>query len=380
MRIVQVLTFVAPGNPFGGPASVARAQAEELRRRGHDVVIVAAQPRHRQTRDWCAADQGVLGFDSKRIVPGAGFSGIIAPGLFRYAWKNFPTSDVVHVHLARDLVTLPAAMIARLKGVPYVVQPHGMVDSSEKRLAGVLDRVATRRVLADAAAVLCLTEREEVEIGALVPSVPLKLRRLTNGVPFSADLQPVPQGPPDLLFCSRLHSRKRPALFVEAALDLLRAGANATFTLVGPDEGEADVVKALIAQAGDLGKAVRWEGPLEPSEVADRLRRSTALVLPSTNEPYPMVVLEALAAGRPVIITDQCGLAPLVLEHDCGAVIAADDRDALGRAMSQFINESADASRLTTNSRSSVRAEASIERVVDRLVEIYGSVSSTGEG
>ena len=49
--------------------------------------------------------------------------------------------DVVHVHVARDFVTLPAATIARRAGVPYVLQPHGMIDPSDHALARPLDAV-----------------------------------------------------------------------------------------------------------------------------------------------------------------------------------------------------------------------------------------------
>src|SRR5450432_1963819 len=127
VKILHVLTFVGPGNPFGGPTRVAMNEAEELRRRGHDVVVVAAQPRRAERGSW--KPSGVVGFDSRPIVPRSGFSGIVSFALYRHLWKHVRDYDVVHIHMARDLITMPAAIIARLRKVPYVLQTHGMIDT-----------------------------------------------------------------------------------------------------------------------------------------------------------------------------------------------------------------------------------------------------------
>ncbi|MCU1366192.1 MAG: putative glycosyl transferase, group 1 family protein, partial [Ilumatobacteraceae bacterium] len=127
MKVLQVVTWVAPGNPFGGPVRVALNHVEELRRRGHDVRLVAAQPRSADRGRWSSSELGVQGFDAFRVLPGAGFSGVTSPKMLRFAWSAGRQVDVVHVHLARDLVTLPFAAIVRWRRVPYVVQCHGMV-------------------------------------------------------------------------------------------------------------------------------------------------------------------------------------------------------------------------------------------------------------
>lgn len=66
------------------------------------------------------------------------------------------------------------------------------------------------------------------------------------------------------------------------------------------------------------------DAPIEPTEVVDRLARCSFLVLPSVDEPFPMIVLEALAVGRAVVITESCGLADFVRDN-CGVVVPVDD-------------------------------------------------------
>jgi glycosyltransferase involved in cell wall biosynthesis len=374
VKILQVLTFVGPGNPFGGPARVAANQAEELRRRGHEVVVVAAQPSAASRGAWKATD--VLAFDSRTLSSRVGFSGIVSVGLYRYLWKHVRGFDVVHVHMSRDLITMPAAIIARLRGIPYVLQTHGMIDASERKSARFLDAVATRRIVSHASRVFVLTPREKDDITSLMGTRPVAIEMLRNGIRVESKRSElaIVGGAPEVLFCSRLHVRKRPAAFVKAAVDLLAEGINATFVLVGPDEGELPSIQRLLSRAGNPGGIV-IEAALEPSEVADRLTRCAFMVLPSVDEPFPMIVLEALAAGRAVVITESCGLADFVREHSCGVVVPPDDQASLTEAIRDLISDEDRPHEMGNRGPDAIRVHMSIAAVVDQLAEAYERIS-----
>lgn len=369
MRILHVLTWVGPGNPFGGPSTVATNQAEALRHRGHDVVVIAAQPSGRRRGAWTADRLGVRAFDAFRILP-AGFSGVVSPRMIWWAARNLRRFDVVHVHLARDLVTLPIAALALMRRVPYVLQPHGMVDRSPKRSARVLDWMSTRRVLRSARRVLVLTSDEMAEVLAVGGTSDMSMTLLPNGVPSLLVGNAKIQQPTEVLFCSRLHSRKRPVLFADMAMSLLDAGSQASFVLVGPDEGDGDAVSERITRVGDAS-LLRWEGGIEPYEVLQRLSRCDLLVLPSALEPFPMVVLEALALGKAVVVTEQCGLAPFIREHRCGMVIAVDELAALAKAVRYLIEHPDERRAMGESGRAAVECHLSISSVAEALEGHY---------
>lgn len=323
MRVLSVVTLVSPDGAFGGPVRVAENQARALRERGHQVVVAAASRGFVPPETLGGAP--LLSRSSLQLVPGAGFSGLTSPGLLSRLWREIPKADVVHVHLGRDLVTLPAALMAMARHKPFVVQPHGMVVASDNPVAPALDALATRRVLGNAAAVFYLTEAERQGLETVRPGS--RLVPLGNGVPVAA----VPAGTddvPEVLYLARLQARKRPLFFVEAARDLLASGVQARFTLVGPDEGEGAAVRAAIEAVGD--PRLSWEGPLDPSQTLERMARSSVYVLPSVHEPYPMSVLEALSLGRPVVITDTCGVAPMVAAAGAGRVVDAEQASLTG--------------------------------------------------
>src|SRR5512133_1426696 len=132
MRVLHVVTLVTLDGAFGGPVRVAVNHVRELRRRGHDAMVVAAASGFAGKLPDHVEDVPARLFPARRVAP-LGFSGLIAPGMLAWLRREMPTCDVVHIHLARDLITLPLALLAQRLGVRYVVQPHGMIDASDKR-------------------------------------------------------------------------------------------------------------------------------------------------------------------------------------------------------------------------------------------------------
>ena len=367
MRILHVVTLVTPDGAFGGPVRVAENLAREQRRRGHDVHVVAATSGF--APDDVPTDLGgtpLLLFPSRRVAPG-GFSGLTAPGLQSWIREHAATLDVAHVHLARDLVTLPAASLLLKRRVPVIAQTHGMVVESGHPLAKPMDALLTRRVLRGAGAILHLTPEERA--GLLAVGAPeASLVQLGNGVPDVEGETPLPERT-EVLFLARLQARKRPLAFVRTARRLLDEGVDASFVLVGPDEGEGDAVRAEVAAVGD-GSRLRWEGPLPPDRTLERLCRASLYVLPSVDEPYPMSVLEAMSVGRGVIITDTCGLAPAVRETGAGVVVDA-SQEQLDVTVRGLLADRDALALLGAAARGASREHFGMGAVVDRLDRVY---------
>ena len=186
---------------------------------------------------------------------------------------------------------------------------------------------------------------------------------------------------PEFLFLARLHPRKRALVFVDAAAALLSTGLQASFTLVGPDEGDGAAVSSAIAEYAARhprrADALRWTGPLAPEEIAARMAAAYAYVLPSVDEPFPMTVLEAMAAGKPVIVTDSNGLAGAVRDYGAGIVVPGDSAQALVEAMQRLVSEPTLAERMGRHALAAVREKLSIDAVADILEGRYRAATTT---
>lgn len=367
MRVLHAVTLHSPSHAFGGPVRVALNLAKGLRARGHEARLLALGEGFPDP--WPTSVEGVPAklFPARRLLP-LGFSGMTSPALLASAGRLVRDADVVHVHLARDLVTLPVALAALRARKPLVLQTHGMVDPSGKLLAKVLDAVAVRRVLRGADAVLYLTPHEREGLDAVVGAPALASAvRLVNGTPAQEE-RPSPSGAPRVLYSARLQARKRPVDFVDAAPAVLAVHPDAEFVVAGPDEGERDAVRARIAALG-LGDRFTVPGALSSAEVLTELRRAHVYVLPSVEEPFPMSVLEALSVGVPPVVTHSNGLARDIAA--AGAGRAVDPGPAgVAEAILALLNPAANAA-ASVAARKLATESFSMDAVLDTLLPVY---------
>jgi glycosyltransferase involved in cell wall biosynthesis len=373
VRILHVVTLVSPDGAFGGPIRVALNQAAELRRRGHEVHLAAGwrgQGSPPSTLDGTPARL----FRAFRLIRPMGFSGMVSPQLALWLLKNIEDYDVVHVHAGRDLISTASLALAWLRRQPCVTQTHGMVQPDPRLRARIIDAAAVRRLLRDARTRFVLTQHEEDGLQKVLAS-PMTCERLPNGVPEQADLPDVAQGGHEVLFCARLHERKKPVAFVEMAAELVRRGVAATFAIVGPDDGELAAVRESISQQG-LEQVVRYEGALDYHAVLGRMRQAGVYVLPSVHEPFPMSLLEALALGLPSVCTDTCDISkPL---RDRGAAIVTNGSvGAMADAVQAILQGNGLRSELSRNARKVVAELFSMEAVGNRLERTYRAVAAS---
>ncbi|MBD3764418.1 MAG: glycosyltransferase [Rhodobacterales bacterium] len=168
------------------------------------------------------------------------------------------------------------------------------------------------------------------------PEVWPRLVRVPCGVDparFAAPA-PLPAGGPHLIAIGRLAPQKGFALLVQAMAQAAADLPDLTLTLVGDGPLRAGL-QAQIDRAGLAGR-IRLTGRLDEGQVRDRLAEASALILPSFAEGLPVVLMEAMAAGRPVIATAIAGIPELVEPGRNGWLVPAGDADALARAIADL--------------------------------------------
>ncbi len=366
LTVRHVVTLVSDDGAYGGPVSVAAGQLSELASRGHDVALLSLW---RGEGAVPAAADGVRlrAFRARALVPGRGFLGLFSVRLAAALWREAGRADVLHVHAGRDLVSLAALAAARLRRTAYVVQTHGMVQPRDGVVARVFDAVLVP-LLRGARAVLVLTAEERAGLARVLGPGGPPLVRLPNGV------RPAPAGDggrdrDTVLYLARLHPRKRPEAFVDAAALLTGRLPAARFLLHGADEGSLAGVLARVERTG-MADRVTYGGALDHASALERLRRAAVYVLPSIEEPFPMSVLEALAAGTPVVLTSSCGIAARLAERGAALVTDGSPR-ALADAVERLLCDEELRRRTVAAGLRAVGTVFSLPAVADRLEELY---------
>jgi glycosyltransferase involved in cell wall biosynthesis len=334
MRILNVTQSYAPFFEFGGPPEKVRALSEGLAKLGHEVTVLTAdwglERRLSELPGEPPAENSPFG--KKREVRGVRaiylanwfhyHAASWNPALPRYLRARLQNFDVVHIFGLYDLLGPRTAAAAQMLEIPYVVEPIGMFVPIVRNL--LLKRVYHRflgtKMLQEAAAIIATAEQEKAElIAGGIPAGKIVLRR--NGVAPPDSLPErgvfrkslgIPPNAKLILFLGRLSQKKSPDLLLQAFAQLPPLSPAVHIAFVGPDE--SGMLARLRQMAEKLGVAprVHFAGALSGDSKWSAYRDADIFVLPSQNENFGNTAAESVAAGTPVIVTDQCGIAPLL--------------------------------------------------------------------
>ena len=296
MRILQVLTHYSSDGSYGGPASVAFAQTEQLVRDGHSVTLLVGSPKGNIAPKISGAR--VLTVRTRHFAP-IGYASNFSPTMSIRVCHLSRHADVVHVHSGRDLAGFTSALFST---VPAVLQTHGMIAEEKGLIKRLFDRLYTLPILRKYRMILTLSEREATCLPPLQKAV--AVRQLHNGGP-TPSLKASFSEPPTVIYLSRMAERKHPERYLSIA-DLGKTEKPSwEFQMYGPlEEATRPLKKALLESS-----AVEYLGAASRDAVPGILARSHVMILPSEREVYPMSVIESLLSGVPVVTTSSNDLA-----------------------------------------------------------------------
>jgi glycosyltransferase involved in cell wall biosynthesis len=261
------------------------------------------------------------------------------PAVKRYCRARLQNFDVVHIFGLYDLLGPAVAGACRVRNIPYVLEPIGMfVPIVRNFLLKTFYHFAWgRRLFEGASAVIATSDQEAKELAAGgVPAGKIILRRNGVEIPVSwpepgvfRRAHGIAQDAKLILFLGRLSAKKSPDLLLQAFAKLPTEleGKPLQLVFAGPDED--GMIAELEQKASQLSVRTRIQfvGSVFGESKWAAYRDADVFVLPSQNENFGNTAAEAVAAGTPVVVTEQCGIAPLVageaglvVPHDSGAV------------------------------------------------------------
>ncbi|MFA7561972.1 MAG: glycosyltransferase family 4 protein [Methanoculleus sp.] len=172
-----------------------------------------------------------------------------------------------------------------------------------------------------------------------------------------------------ILFVGRLAWQKGPDMLVDAAPTLLREHADGQFAFIGEGEMRRD----LEARARSL--PVRFLGRLSDADYVSLLNASDIVAIPSRNEPFGLVLLEAWSAGRSVVASDVGGLSENI-EHGTDGVKVRPRPDSIARGLSRVAGSPEKALAMGREGLDKVKKEFLWTRVGERTEEIYRKIAN----
>ena len=332
MRILHVIANLAPR--YGGPAKACVEMARAVARLGHEVKIYTTN------QDGPGELAAPLGRPLLQDGVEIRYYPIQPPRFWGTSWPmaralagGIREADLVHIHSLYLFHDLIAGHYCRSYGVPYLVRPHGTLDPYLYRRHRwrkyVMEAAFENRNIRLAAALHFTSEEEQRLARPHIGDAPAVV------VPLGVDLREFQDLPapgrfrerfPEIghkeiiLFLGRINFKKGLDLLVQAMARVLRKRRDLHLVVAGPDDdGWGARVKGWLQQEG-IADCATFTGMLLGEEKLAALRDARIFVLPSYSENFGMAVIEAMACGLPVVISDQVNICREVEAAGAGLV------------------------------------------------------------
>jgi glycosyltransferase involved in cell wall biosynthesis len=355
MKILQICS----ARELGGGEKHLADLANGLVRRGHDLfaAIIPSSPLRAELSSLPA--QNIIELPMRNSLN-------VATALKLARFVRQKEIDIVHAHLARDYPL--AASVAKRAGARLVLTRHVLFP---------LNRIH-KLILRRTSRVIAVSEAVASALRAQGIFNPEKVVCIHNGI----DLDRFVKGR-DIRNAGGDRNRRVGMIghlapikgqedFIRAVAKVCSSLDDVDFIIAGEDKSRSgDNRRQLEKLIGELGLSQRISLVGWVDDVAALLATFDLFVSSSRSEPFGLSIVEAMAAGLPVIATRSEGAREIIDENQTGRLVPIGDADALANAISQMLSDPKQGERLSENARRVARERFSLERMVEATEQVY---------
>lgn len=379
MKILHVLTDMRIDS---GPLALSVCgMAEAVAAREHDVSIV-----YLKREGTVLQPQGVL---VRGFATDSNTGRMPSRDLRAYLQQNVRHFDIVHIHGLRHSAGSDAAAAARQANIPYILAPHGQLEAGAEAGGGLMKSInwllKDSALLHHAAAIQCLNISEIKHSSALAN---LKNTIIGNGIPAAVCENLPARGSWRNEIQSTLGKPDRPlALFLgniepKSGLErllphwpvILRQQPDLILVIAGTGEKSyIDILNALIRKHNLTGHVV-WTGELTGLAKWRTLVDSDVFILPAHQATSSSAIIEAMAAGLPVVLTRECHFDE-VEAHQSGVIIEHGDMAAFVTSVAELLGNQEILTSMGENAKKLVQSYFTWEVTGEKLERLYESLA-----
>ncbi len=359
----------------GGVNQHVEHLASQLKARGHEVWVIA--PVGAITPSWRPVEGRRLAAATERLIPMGSALSLPANGSRAYVGMNprvlarmdsalrRTSFDLLHVH--EPLTPLVSAAAVLLTPTPVVGTFHAALDAS---LPYVVTSSLGRKFMARVDVRVAVSEAALAYPARLFPG---EYQIIPNGVAIEEYGRAVGRArvAGRVCFIGRPEKRKGLEVLLTAFFDLRERRRGVTLSIIGATTGQIlDVLRAGGARHVDLA-GIEARGWVTDEEKIDELARAEVVCAPSlSSESFGMVLVEAMAAGVPVVASDLPGYRSVLRDGAAGRLVPPNDWPRLATALDALLDDPAERARLSAAGLAVAR-ELSWTRVTDELLAVY---------
>jgi len=368
---------------IGGAETHVFYLSKNLVERGHEVFVLTSNCTPTNNYPGFVNLEEINGIHIRRFKTfnlGAGLR--IWQGLVREILKLQP--NIIHVHSIGFPHSDTCAILSKIKGIPSVVTTHGALGIGDPAHKEDIRRriwasIVTRQTLRFFDKVIVISPAEKPYVLKTVP--PERICVIPNGVPrefFNDDIDPVffrkkygLEDRPVILYLGRLIGKKGVEHLI-MAVPLVLKEHRVKIIIAGPNGGKKMMLMELC-QKLRLNKDVIFTGELSEEDKLKAISSSDILVLPSKKEAQGIVLLEAQAAGKPVIATRQGGIPYFIKDGENGILIDYGRPDQIANAVKKLLDNKEFREKLGKKGKEMARM-FTWDIITQKILDVYESI------
>jgi len=388
MKILQVVPSYSPS--WGGPSKVVHDLTKQLSSRGLDVDILTT----------CSdgellypVQNGVNLIAFKRNYLSklwTGFSWEIY-GFLRESIKEY---DLIHIHELWHYPHLMSSRFALNNNIPYLIAVHGELEDwclGHKRFKKQLYSLSIQKnLLRKARNIHALTSNEKLSINKYLNNELEDIITIPNGINlvefsslphrggFKRQYAQLIDGN-YILFMGRINIKKGLDILIEAFKCLANEYKELYLVIAGPDnEGYAQELRELLKYTKLANKTI-FTGMLTGEDKLQAFVDAELLVLPSYSEGFPIVLIEAMACGVPVVMSNKAGISREVELNKAGVIVETNP-ESLYKGIKNLLDHEELRKKVAENGKRFVKNNYDIEKITDKLIEVYEQIANKNLG
>lgn len=385
MRILHITPYYYPAVRYGGPVRSVHGLCKNLVRLGHDIHVLTTNLDGPST---VGQPLGVpVGVDGVKVwyFPSPyGKRLFFSPEMGNKLSREIDDFDLLHIHTFFNWPSYIAASAAVRYNVPYILSPRGMLVKDLVRLKNrwvksAWIRIIGRRIVENAARIHATTDAEAEEIRrfrfnlppVLVLPVGLNTQDRPCGPPgpVSAVVKTLSDKKPLLLFLGRVNWKKG----LDRLIPALSYVKTAHLAVAGNDEENYRPVLDRLARKHQVADRITFTGPIRGEAKRELFKEASVFILPSYSENFGVAVLEAMAAGVPVVVTPEVGLARAVEEAGAGLVLPGDP-ETLGAGLQALLADPGRLREMGTRGRGLAATRFAWCGIATEMARVYNEI------
>ncbi|MBI2996197.1 MAG: glycosyltransferase [Candidatus Melainabacteria bacterium] len=311
-----------------------------------------------------------------------------SPQLFFSVLNEVKKYDLVHITAFWNFPVLAGSVSSLLYKKPYIISPRGVlyeeaINIKSKRIKKLYYYLIAKHYLKFASAVHYTSEDERDNISSL-----FRINNKSLVIPNGLDLDQYKTLPPAgtfkskypvlkdkryILFLGRIHKKKGLDILVDAFKDLINFDNDLSLVIAGPDNGGYEkFIKAKLNNYG-LSKKVLFTGLIRGKEKLAAFVDANLFILSSYSENFGMSVIEAMACGTPVIVSNKVGIYKDIQDANAGYVVTT-NANSVASGIKKLLSDNALCTVLSTNGKKLLKDKYDIEMVSKMMINAYEDI------